>query len=500
MLPFWTMLLLTQTVPGTPGLPPKSPPQVSPPVVPPVLMPPILPPQEILPPVEKMPEIDQVPPQEVIEKMEVRPLPGKLNSIPVFNSNSPEVVLTEGILLSTFPPQGKRVAGAHLNFPFQGRFDLFSHHIARARTVAETRTLFQGVIVYNPSDKPVRLDILQAATYLTSPDALFVDLPEQVDNPNGTVFAGPGSRAVNDILRGVRQQFWPQFITVEPGKYMMLMNLPIPVGKVVPASNGRSTLMRLQSNGPVFVANLAMFAPLNANGSERSPTLIEWQKLLETGGLSGPRDKAPTPLDKVNTGKVIYGRVAGVAQGSEWVGNITDSSMVNYLSIPAPGRAFSYLVSTVPEITFGTGQIQSAPLLARYPDTAYSAHGNYGIEYNISLPLFNSTNQMQRVMVSFSSPLKDNDLREGILFVSPRDRQVFFRGTVRVRFQDDRGVLQTRYVHLVQRRGQPGRALTILNIPPGDRRLVEIDFLYPPDATPPQVLTVRTLDNSRAIN
>jgi hypothetical protein len=31
-------------------------------------------------------------------------------------------------------------------------------------------------------------------------------------------------------------------------------------------------------------------------------------------------------------------------------------------------------------------------------------------------------------------------------------------------------------------------------MPPGDRRLVKIDFLYPPDATPPQVVTVKTLD------
>jgi hypothetical protein len=31
----------------------------------------------------------------------------ELDSIRVFNSNSPEVVQTEGILLSTFPPEGK---------------------------------------------------------------------------------------------------------------------------------------------------------------------------------------------------------------------------------------------------------------------------------------------------------------------------------------------------------------------------------------------------------
>jgi hypothetical protein len=47
-------------------------------------------------------------------------------------------------------------------------------------------------------------------------------------------------------------------------------------------------------------------------------------------------------------------------------------------------------------------------------------------------------------------------------------------------------------VHLIQRRGQEGEALATLKMPSGDRRLVQVDFLYPPDATPPQVLTVRS--------
>ncbi|NEO25271.1 DUF3370 family protein, partial [Moorena sp. SIO4A5] len=53
---------------------------------------------------------------------------------------------------------------------------------------------------------------------------------------------------------------------------------------------------------------------------------------------------------------------------------------------------------------------------------------------------------------------------------------------------------QTRYVHLVQRRGQPGHPLVTLNLAPEEVRQLEVDFLYPPDSTPPQVLTVRTLE------
>lgn len=63
--------------------------------------------------------------------------------------------------------------------------------------------------------------------------------------------------------------------------------------------------------------------------------------------------------------------------------------------------------------------------------------------------------------------------------------------------EDDHGKTQTRYVHLVQRRGQPGQPLVTLNLPPEARREVKVDFIDPPDATPPQVLTVKTLVKSK---
>jgi len=54
-----------------------------------------------------------VPPQYIagvqVRPQSVRPLPGGLDRVPTFNSNSPELVRTGGILLSTFPPSGKGV-------------------------------------------------------------------------------------------------------------------------------------------------------------------------------------------------------------------------------------------------------------------------------------------------------------------------------------------------------------------------------------------------------
>ncbi|MBD2626193.1 DUF3370 family protein [Trichormus variabilis] len=426
-----------------------------------------------------------VPPQYIagveVQPQEVRTLPGKLDSIPTFNSNSPELVDTDGILLSTFSPVGKKSQEAHLNYLFQGRFDVFSHHIVRAETISQNRTVYQGIIVYNPGNEAVTLEVLQAASYL-SREAPFINLPDMVDNPQGTVYAGPGSRTMNDVLRGVKQEIFPDKLVIKPGESQILANLPI--GVQAPSSNGRTVMMRLSSNKPIFMANLAM-------RSDRSPSLAEWLQLLDTGSLAGKRDPIPTPLDPPRE-PTVFSRVAGVSQGTKWEANITDNANVANLTLPQQGKAVSYPLGTVHLITLSTGQIQSASMLKRYPDTAYFAHSNYGVEYNLTLPLYNSSSQARTVAVSIQTPVKDEGGTDRLLFLKPQVEQIFFRGTVRVRYTDDNGGEKTRYLHLVQRRGQPGEVLVRLRLAGGEKRQVQVDFLYPPDSTPPQVLTVKT--------
>ncbi|QOV22914.1 DUF3370 domain-containing protein [Anabaenopsis elenkinii] len=433
-----------------------------------------------------------LPASEVIQTQEVRPLPGKLDTVPVFNSNSPELVLKEGILLSTFPPDDKKTPTAHLNYPFQGRFDVFAHHVARAEPPEDLRSLYLGIMLHNPGTQPVTINILQAASYLSQPDAPFIQLPAMSQNILGKIFAGPGDRAVSDILRGRRQEIFPPQIVIPPGENQMLLNLPIPVKELTPPLNGRSTLMRLNSTGQVYAASMALFARQNPDGTEGEPTLQEWENLLKNGELSTPRDRVPTPLEATKQPQ-IYGRVAGVAQGSQWKSLVLDHPQARYLTIPKSGQAFSYPISSLHGGTLGTSQIQAAPMLVRYPDTAYRAHGNYGIQYSLHLPLRNNTPNTQTVAVSLQTPIKEeNLLKQGLRFFTTTAPQVFFRGSVRLRYTDDRGNARTQFTHLVQRRGQPGEPLVLLNMPPGDRRLVEVDLIYPPDATPPQVLTIST--------
>ncbi|HEY9851157.1 MAG TPA: DUF3370 domain-containing protein [Leptolyngbyaceae cyanobacterium] len=437
--------------------------------------------QETTPPAQPTSEI-------IVQRQPVKALPGQLDNIPMFNSNSPEWLKNDGILLSTFPPTGKSAPTAHLNFPFQGRFDVFIHH--QTINPPELKTFYLGFLLYNPGSRPVTVDVLQAASYLTQ-DSPYIKLPNYVENPDNTVYAGPGDRAVHDVLQGKRQADFPAKLIIPPGQSRMLMNLPMSVRDYEKKQNGRSVLMRLRSNGKVYAASLAMFAKQNPDDSDRAPNLAEWQALLNAGNLAQPRDKIPTPPNQIG-GQLIYGRVAGVSQGSRWQALLVDRPGTKDFTIPQPGEAVSYVISTVRGGRLGTDQNQSAKMLVRYPDTAYESHANYGVEYNINLPLYNPTNQIQKVAITLETPLKEERLsRGGLTFRKPSFGFPWFRGSVRLRYQDDGGKLVTRYVHLWQPMGEILEPLLQLQIPANSRRNVQLDFIYPPDSTPPQVLTVR---------
>ena len=83
---------------------------------------------------------------EVIQYHDVRPLPGSLDDVPVFNSNSPEVVQQNGILLSTFPKRRHGLPPMPIwTMPLMDGLTFFAHHIARGFNPDDRRTLFLGV-------------------------------------------------------------------------------------------------------------------------------------------------------------------------------------------------------------------------------------------------------------------------------------------------------------------------------------------------------------------
>jgi hypothetical protein len=456
----------------------------------PVIPPPRLNPTQILP-TQTLPTTTPIEqpsqPQKISVAQPVRPLPGKLDSIPVLNSNNPELIFNEGIILSTLSSIGMGSPYAHLNYPFKGRFDVFVHHVVQDSPQRRDRTLYVGVLLHNDSRKPVKIDVLQGAGYITS-NAPFLDLPSQVEDTNGKIFAGPGSRSMADILWGKRQSGVPAQIILQPGQSQMLLNMPVPVNSTDLNRNGISAYFRLKSDGDVYAASMAMYSQKNSMGQDSPPSLENWKTLLKTSRLMTPRDRIPR-----NSQRRIYSRVAGVSLGSQWQATLTDTPNATSLSIPAQGRAFSYPISTLEGGKLGTNQSQAAKMAVRYADSAYESHGNYGTQYSLSLPLYNSTQQTQQVGIAIETPLKQDQITDGQLqFLIPPAKNVFFRGTVKITYPDDNGKPLTRYFHLVQRRGQRGDPLINLTMRPGDRRLVQVELVYPPDSTPPQILTVRT--------
>ena len=138
------------------------------------------------------------------------------------------------------------------------------------------------------------------------------------------------------------------------------------------------------------------------------------------------------------------------------------------------------------------GKIQSAPVIERYGDTAYLANGNYGVEYNLKMPLYNDSDSPKTVSLSIQTPIQNDEMNNALQFFASPEERVFFRGTVLFVYKADDGRSRAAYTYVVQNRGQQGQPLVTLTLAPGEQRDVTMQMLYPPDATPPQVLTITT--------
>ena len=422
----------------------------------------------------------------LVRQQTVRPLPGALDAVLMVNDNNPELIASDGILLSTFPKGGDAALPVVLN----GRFDLFSHHVyaGDAETSPES-TLWLAVLAAPLGNQPVTLTLLEGSTSLsqaTQPgqtESPFLPLPSRMRETTGVIASGPGSRVAGDLLAGrtapeLSHQTW----TLKPGEPTRLLRLPMPVAGLDPLLNGRNVQLRLHSSAPVAIATLA------GHGQEsKPPTDQAWRTMLSSGTLS-KKEHRPSP--RGSRGKLIYSRVSGVQLGSRWDAEITDpDSKV----LDAPQSPISWPISSLERGTLATGQVQTAELKAFYPGTAWAAHGNYGVEYNLRLPLRNNSAKPVTLQVSLDSPLKGNKTADSLRFRSDRNGPVMFRGPLQIRGLDgtDGQPLGRQTVHLVLRQGQQGPSLGQVNLKPGEQKQVGVRLVYPADATPPQVLTVQ---------
>ncbi len=429
---------------------------------------------------------------EVFERQQsVRPLPGALDSVLMLNDNNPELIQDDGILISTFPDGEKASVPVVLN----GRFDLFSHHVyAGDIEGSPSSTLWLAVLAAPLGDAPVTLQLLSGSTSLsqaTEPgqtQAPFLPLPSLMPETTEVVAAGPGSRVAGDLMAGrsapeLNSRRW----TLTPGSPTQVVLLPIPVAGLDPLLNGRNLQLRFHSSGPIAIATLA------AHGDDgQAPSEQHWLQLLKDQRMSS-KEHQPTP--RGNKGKIIYSRVSGVQIGSSWRAHITDpGSRV----LAAPTAPVSWPISSLERGTLATKQVQTAELKGFYPGTAWAAHGNYGVEYDLTLPLKNTSSAALTLQLSLDSPLKGNSQTSFLRFRDDLNGPVMFRGPVQTSgLEDPEGVPQGRQTqHLVLRQGQQGPSLGQLMLKPGEEKQVRVRLIYPADATPPQVITVQPVKQS----
>ncbi|MDZ4832415.1 MAG: DUF3370 family protein [Candidatus Melainabacteria bacterium] len=451
----------------------------------------------------------------VVIPQAVEPLPGSLDDTPMFYSNSPEMVLQSGILLSTFAADGKAFPEAHQNIPLTGNFNVFFHHITNTTKCLEQGTAYVALLIANPSTtEDIVVEVLDGAHYLTIPDAPFVVLKSIQENSNGDIYAGPGDRVSTELLRDAapglsvaehsatsaahktstaaqrETSSAPTSLTkswkLKPNETQLLLNIALRTHMPLHKSNGCSGLLRLRSTGPVHLATLSCFVDSGLFSQSQEPSLQQWMEILNNKSLVQPRDLAPSKPDA--GGALIYGRVAGVVSGSNWRGTLVNDPDKDVFSLE-PGKITSYPLVTVRGGTLGTTQVQSAEMISRYPDTAYQSHGNYGVLYELQLPFFNNSNSEINALISFQSPVKVWNDRNSLKFYKNPPTKIVFRGTIKVTWKDQ-NQMHSRMVHIVQNEGQEQVPFIELALDRNEHMDVNIQFYYPADCTPPHVLTI----------
>jgi len=431
------------------------------------------------------------PPAPILRPQTVAPLPGGLDAVLVVNDNNPELISGPGILLSTFPGAKRPVPQAHLDVALNGRFDLFSHHVYAGKPDSLDSTLWLAVVAEPRGNQPVTLQLLAGSTALSQatdklqPQAPFLPLPASMPQ-DGQTYSGPGSRVATELLSRERSTLLSERWTLAPGEPTALMVLPLPVRGLDPLLNGRNLQLRLQSSAPVSLATLAAFGD-----GDQPPPDSRWAVLLD-GALS-PKEHQPTPRGA--SGRMVYSRVSGVQIGSVWNATITDPGKPYLATNRAP---ISWPIASLERGSLGTGQVQTAELKAFYPGTAWAAHGNYGVEYNLAIPLRNTGSKQVQLELAFESPLKSDQAQGGLRFNPEPGKSVMFRGTVEASGLDGENgsTAGRRSFHLVQRVGQQGPALGTVSLAPGASRQLRVRLIYPADATPPQVLSLLPVKQS----
>jgi hypothetical protein len=391
-------------------------------------------------------------PQTIPLPHQVQPLRGQFNATPVLHSNQPEVVRSEGILISTAFGTSTYRRGqsqqliANPLFTFNGPFGIHVHHIYRPKDPTRMGDRWRrgllhiGVIGINPSYLPVTVQFPAGMIHSSFDQAYLPTLMGVADNSDRRLASGPGDATALALLSGQRDQRIPQQVQIPPYSRQLLVELPL-------AARGTANfLLEGKSSGPLQLAVVAS----EGDGSE-----ADFLRVLDSGQLAEGRDYLF--LQPQIRQRSLLSRVSGVAQGDTYRATV-NADLAQPLHVPLTNTWRKH---------FGSREVQINPLLVRMPDSSLENVGTYGVRYELTFHLRGHGPQR-------------------LLFTTPPDARSYtaFRGTLRLELDG-----QVSYVYL----GQPsGRTDTIyrFTLPQRGQGNLKVSLVYPADATPGHILSI----------
>lgn len=420
------------------------------------------------------------------------PLPGALNDKTVFYSNRPELIKTPGEILNS----------GSLNHDFS----VFAHHVVETEFF-DFSGFRLGLLVRPAQQESLTLTLHKAFMARTRPESPFIPLdPVLKQSVESPAVSGPG-----DAMAWARLQqhnlypasalpaTLPLSLTLD--KEILLTDIDVstfPLG-FIGERNTLSAWLDISTTGPVEMRWVAI------KTTKASASLLDYQQAAQQA--AGPQELPATnydPKEAPPKGVFRFGRVAGLVQGTQWQGeqilSPEDLERLRHGTLLAWPVATTYLKSWAK-------QNQSAPVIVRQKDSAVESHGNYGIDYQVSYRLKNINTEPLTLQWQWTQPntVKKTDPKRSspspgslnTLSYTPK-AQIVFRGSIQVQDSCKEMAANTDSdiaYHLQTQEGHWHTPFYIQTIPPGADCQIVFRWVYPPDAIPPQLLSVAAVAN-----
>jgi hypothetical protein len=285
---------------------------------------------------------------------------------------------------------------------------------------------------------------------------------------------GPGMAATANAMNGKSEL--PREIVVPPGQTVILANDAFPVKNEV-MTQGSFTI----SQPPGMTGDARASIDIVLTQGAATPAKVD--SLVNSGPMVPVSDKEPVPTsrEQIENGQFAkYGRVNGITDAGVFKLNMANNSEGNLYLLPENGEASSQTFMWNTKYTARGGAPLDTPfVVAGAAGSAPMAHGNYGAEFDMTLPLHNPSTVPQKVQVFMGSGSTGDSAA--------------FRGNMNVTITHADGTTTKETLSIMQRPSTTGtNALAEVTVPPGGRVNVTLETIYPANTTPPHTMVVKT--------